>query len=81
MLGKVVSVRWIDTNSADDLSENDSLKLEPAEAVSIGWLIVDTEDKVTIVGTIFKDGMRREVICFPRVVIKEIHLVGECPDR
>ena len=74
-VGNLVSVRWIDISCEDDITEYEALRLEPSEAVSYGLLLVNSDEKITIIGTQFTDGMRREVICFPRCVVKSIEEV------
>ena len=69
---KVVSVRWIDTQSQDDLCIEDAEKLCPTEAVSFGLLIVKDEEKVNIASSRFRAGEFRQTLSIPAKNVLEV---------
>jgi len=77
---KIVAVKWVDTQSDDDVCEHEAEKLAPAEAVSYGLLLLDDGGKVNIASTRFDEGDYRQVLSIPRAAVKAIAELKEATD-
>ena len=71
---KIIKVEWEDItgNTEPWLLIEDALELEPARMTTIGWLISDKPDWITVSSTL---GTKKEVSdlnCIPRSAIKNL---------
>lgn len=63
---------WVDAVSSDNEDP------EPIPAITVGFLIEDLPDRVTLAGELFPDGDRRAKTSIPRAMVKDVIRV-RCP--
>lgn len=82
-MNKLVKVRWIDaTHIEDDITEAELLKRKLAEFTTIGMVVVDNEERLTIAGTVCNDDgetVYRDSLILPRQYILEVKELREVP--
>jgi hypothetical protein len=80
-LNKFVKVRWIDaTHIEDDISEARLVTQKLAEFITVGMVVVDNADRLTVAGTVsYDDGetVYRDSLILPRQYIIEVKELGE----
>lgn len=75
-MNKIVKVRWVDaTHIEDDMPEAKLVNQKMAEFTTVGMVVVDSEERLTIVGTVCRDEgetVYRDSLILPRQYILEV---------
>ena len=83
-MNKVVRVRWLDaTHIDDDMTEAKLAGQNPVEFTTVGMVVVDDGEKLTIAGTVGHDegeNVYRDSLILPRQYIIEIAELHEVTD-
>tara|TARA_R110000796_G_C14465008_1_gene424901 strand:- start:646 stop:915 length:270 start_codon:yes stop_codon:yes gene_type:complete len=84
---KLVKVTWLDTNETSDsgwVSLQEAKDNKPCKVASVGWLVSETEEHITIAGDIDaneieseRDDLLGRTQCFPRGCIIKIQTLYE----
>jgi hypothetical protein len=82
MNNRLVKVRWVDaTHIEDDMAETKLISQKLAEFTTVGMVVVDNEQRLTIAGTVCHDEeetVYRDSLILPRQYIIEVKELGEC---
>ena len=70
----LVAVWWVDT--VFRLEVTPAKDHRPCPVVTVGFVLEDLPDRVTIISELFSDGDTRQSTSIPRGVIKQIRTVG-----
>jgi len=75
-MNKIVKVRWVDaTHIEDDMPEAKLVNQKVAEFTTVGMVVVDNEERLTIAGTVCRDEgetVYRDSLILPRQYILEV---------
>jgi len=81
MNNKLVKVRWIDATKLEyDVTETMLVDKNLAQFITVGMVIVDNKQRLTIAGTVSNDWgetVYRDTLILPRQYIKEITELAE----
>ncbi len=75
-LPPLLSVVWTDAFSTDEWTDLEELPKEPLACKSVGYMVGETKEMVSLAGTISEDGQACTTIHIPKGWIKERHRLG-----
>jgi hypothetical protein len=67
---RLVIVEW--TDSASSATWSDKRELEPSVCVSVGWLLADGDDAITVAASYTNTGAWGDHTAIPRSVVRRI---------
>ena len=79
-MNSLVKVRWIDaTHIEDDMTEAKLIGQKPIEFTTVGMIVVDNEERLTIAGTVGYDEetVYRDNLILPRQYVLEVKELEE----
>lgn len=80
-MNKIVKVRWVDaTHIEDDMSEAKLISQKLAEFITVGMVVADNEERLTIAGTVCRDDgetVYRDSLILPQQYILEVKELEE----
>ena len=83
LMNKLVNVRWVDaTHIEDDMAEAKLIGQKPVEFTTVGMVVVDNEERLTIAGTVHHEEdetVYQDSLILPRQYILEVKELGEVP--
>ena len=70
---EVQFIRWLDSQSLDQWSEQGEQEVAPALVESIGWIYGETDEAIALAGTRTVTGQMSGIIVIPKVCILVRH--------
>ena len=76
---RLIRIRWMDIIRPDAtwMFPEELKTLEPAKITTVGWIVDETSEQITIASSLGDDRQLGDINCIPKSVVQTIEDLGE----